>query len=159
MKAKKIKGFENEYVVTKNGRVYRKLKSGHSELSIATNEDGYKTVVLYKDGNPKFMYVHELVASNWTNGDQSKGYVNHKDGDKSNNNADNLAYADAVENTQHAYDNGLASGPKGEKNGKSKLTKKQVGSIRKSNKSGIKLAQMHDVDPATISLIKNRHRW
>jgi len=159
MKCKRISGFENEYVVSRNGRVFRKLKNGHSEISPSTNEDGYRTVVLYKDGEPTFRYVHDLVAQSWMDNPDSKGYVNHKDGDKSNNNGDNLEFADASENTKHAYDKGLAKGPKGETNGKSKLTKAQVAKIRSSKESGVKLADMHNVDPATISLIRNKRRW
>lgn len=159
MKAKPVPELEKQYVITKNGRVFRRLENGEfKEVSQATNQDGYKTVVLYKDSKPHFRYIHELVASTWTDGGK-KDYVNHKDGDKSNNNASNLEYADARQNTQHAYDKGLAHGPSGEDNGKSKLTKKQVSSIRKSDKSGTKLASLYDVDPATISLIRNKKRW
>ena len=160
MKCKRIQELENEYVVSKDGRVFRILEDGFKEISQATNGDGYKTVVLYKDSKPYFRYVHILVAQCWVgSSSSSKGYVNHKDGDKTNNAADNLEYADAKENTQHAYDKGLADGPGGEDNGKSKLTKAQVAKIRSSKQTGEELAKLYDVDPATISLIKNKKRW
>ena len=159
MKCRPIRDFESEYVISKDGKVFRKHKDSYTPISPATNEDGYKTVVLYKDSKPTFKYIHALVADAWGDNPDGKNLVNHVDGDKSHNDADNLEYADNTENTQHAYDKGLAKGPKGEVNGKSKLTKKQVASIRKSDKTGVKLAQLYQVDPATISLIRNSKRW
>lgn len=159
MKCKKIPGFENEYVVSADGDVFRRLADGHRRISPSTNNDGYKTVVLYKSGKPHFKYIHDLVASAWVDNPDGKKLVNHEDGDKSNDSADNLTFATNGENTKHAYEHGLAHGPKGETNGKSKLTKKQVAAIRKSDKTGVKLAQLYDVDPAAISLIKSGDRW
>jgi hypothetical protein len=159
MKCKRIPGFEKEYVVSRDGRVFRKLKDGHREISPATNDAGYRTVVLYKNSKPHFKYIHILVADAWNENPDGKGIVNHKNGDKTDDSADNLEFADESENTQHAYDKGLATGPEGEDNGKSKLTNTQVKSIRKSNKSGVKLASLYGVTPAAISLIRNKRRW
>lgn len=118
MKCRKIPEFENEYVVSKDGDVFRKVGDGHRKISPSTNDDGYKTVVLYKDGKPKFKYIHDLVAAAWMDNPDGKKLVNHEDGDKSNDSLDNLEYATNGENTQHAYKHGLAKGPKGEVNGK-----------------------------------------
>lgn len=159
MKAKRIPGFEDEYVVSMDGRIFRIQGDGFKEISQNENDDGYMTVVLYKDGKPHFKYVHNLVATVYHENPDDKTYVNHKDGDKSHNSADNLSWADGSENTQHAYDHGLATPPKGEKNGKSKLTRKQVARIKKSDETGTKLADLYDVTPAAISSIRNGHRW
>lgn len=160
MKCKPIPEFTNEYVISKDGDIFRRLSDGFSRIKPATNEDGYLTVVLYKDNEPSFKYVHNLVASSWLGkGDDDETIVNHKDGDKTNNNADNLQFVDPQENTEHAYDKGLAKGPKGEKNGKSKLTQKQVDKIRKSKEPGNKLAALYKVDPAAISMIRTGKRW
>jgi DNA invertase Pin-like site-specific DNA recombinase len=48
--------------------------------------------------------------------------VNHIDGNKENNSADNLEWATASENLTHAYKVGLAIAVKGTKNGHAKLT-------------------------------------
>ena len=182
MKCKKIPGFH--YVVSQDGKIFRKAsgkkksKKSKKEALIrvdqisevsetpkyhkikpATNDDGYKTVVLYKDGNPHFKYVHNLVANAWNGDSKGKPIVNHKDGDKTNDSADNLEYATGAQNTQHAYDRGLAKPPKGEINGKSVLTKKQVAKIKKSKETGVKLADMYDTTPENISMIRNNKRW
>lgn len=152
-KRKKIPGF-SQYTISQNGDIFR----NGEKLSPAKNEDDYATVVLYKNGEPYHKYVHRLVADAW--GVEGSGeIVNHKDGDKSNINPDNLGYVDPGESTRHAYRKGLASGCKGEDNGRSKLTKKEVESIRKSKKSGTSLARLYDVNPTTISLIKHGKRW
>ena len=157
MKCRKISGFD--YVISHDGEIFRKVEGGHRKISPATNDDGYKTVVLYKDSKPHFKYVHDLVANAWVGGPNGKPIVNHKDGDKTNDDADNLEYADHVQNTQHAYDRGLAKPPKGEINGKAVLSKKQVASIRKSDKTGVELANLYNTTPENISMIKNGKRW
>ena len=157
MKCRRISGL-SEYVVSKDGHVYHQVGDKWKEISVATNGEGYKSVVLYKGGKPHFKYVHQLVADAWLDG-KSKDVINHKDGDKGNVNADNLSHATAGENTKHAYKKGLAKGQKGEENGKSVLTKDQVKSIRSSDKSGAELARQYGVDVSTISLIKNGKRW
>jgi hypothetical protein len=154
---RKISGFD--YVVSKDGKVFRKVGDGHRKISPATNDDGYKTVVLYKDSKPHFKYVHNLVANAWNGDSNGKPIVNHKDGDKSNDDADNLEYASAAQNTQHAYKRGLAKPPKGEINGKAELTSKQVASIKKSKKTGVELASLYNTTPENISMIRNNKRW
>lgn len=159
MKARPIPGFEKEYVITRDGRVFRRLKDGFKELSPATNDDGYKTTVLYKGGQPTFKYIHQLVADTYHENPDDKPIVNHKDGDKTNDDIDNLEFADESENTQHAYRKGLAKGPKGEVNGKSKLTAAQVKAIKNSDQTGEELALKYGVSPAAISLIRSGKRW
>lgn len=159
MKCRKITGFTN-YVVSKDGKVFSKIEDGYKELSPTENKGNkYKAVVLYKDGKAHYKYIHELVATAWVENPDGKNLVNHKDGDKSNHAASNLEFADNKENTQHAYDKGLAHGPKGEDNGKSKLTKGQVSSIKNSDKTGVKLSKLYGVTPAQISYIRNGKRW
>ena len=159
MKCKPVQGFEREYVISRDGKIFRRHKDSFTSISPATNEDGYKTVVLYKNSKPAFKYIHNLVAAAWVDNPDGKKIANHKDGDKTNSSADNLEWADSSENTQHAYDKGLAVGPKGETNGKAQLTKGQVKKIRSSKQSGAKLADLYGMDPSTISLIKNKKRW
>lgn len=161
MLCRAVVGFEREYVVSRAGGIYRRLDHHRYRRLVQTpNADKYLTVVLYRGGVPHFKYVQDVVAQAYLNKvGEHQDEVNHKDGDKSNNVVGNLHWADGSENTQHAFDRGLATPPKGEKNGRSKLSRKQVVSIRKSARTGVELADRYAVDPATISLIKNRKRW
>lgn len=101
-----IKGYEGLYVVTSDGAVIG-LKSG-KELMPMKNR-GYLRVKLYKNAQPKMYLIHRLVASAFIPNDQDKEQVNHKDGNKSNNNVSNLEWVTQSENQIHAYVNGLNS--------------------------------------------------
>ena len=68
---------------------------------------GYRQIMLYKDSNPKVKYVHRLVAEAFIQKEEGKQQVNHKDGNKLNNDADNLEWVSARRNTRHAIEMGL----------------------------------------------------
>lgn len=75
-----------------------------------TKNMGYKQVRL-TDYNKKSTahFVHRLVAEAFISNPENKYTVNHIDGNKHNNNVDNLEWASYSENNQHAYDNNLKS--------------------------------------------------
>ena len=58
-------------------------------------------------GYRKRYRIHRLVARYFIDNPDNKPYVNHKDGNKHNNNALNLEWVTAKENTDHAYSTGL----------------------------------------------------
>ncbi len=68
---------------------------------------GYRVLCLSLDCGVKHIPVHRLVAICHLTGSGSQ--INHKDGDKLNNDVSNLEWCTPQENTQHAYDNGLAT--------------------------------------------------
>ena len=60
-----------------------------------------------KDGKTTHKLIHRLVAYAFL-GDPGPGYdVNHKDGNKRNNIADNLEWCTRKENVRHAFRTGL----------------------------------------------------
>ena len=101
-----VKGYEGLYVVTSEGSVIG-LRSG-KELK-TTNVRGYLRVKLYRNAQPKMYLVHRIVADAFIPNDDNKSQVNHKDGNKSNNNVENLEWVTQSENQVHAYINGLNS--------------------------------------------------
>lgn len=104
------KDFEG-YQVSSYGRVLR--KNGIEMKGFETG--GYRVVDLHGNGRTgykKRMRVHRLVAILFVPNPNNKPYVNHKDGDKGNNRADNLEWVTHQENMKHAFDNGLYGGKK-----------------------------------------------
>lgn len=55
----------------------------------------------------KFVKIHRLVAETFILNPLGKPCVNHIDGNKLNNNVNNLEWVTISENTMHAYKNGL----------------------------------------------------
>ena len=110
----------------------------------------------------KVKRVHRLVAKAFIPNPENKKYVNHIDGDKTNNHVSNLEWCTAKENTKHAYDIGLIDN-KGENCVTSKLTKKDVIEIRKTYKTGNytqkEISEAWGVSRSQIGFIVNRKRW
>lgn len=109
---KPVAGYEGIYEVSSLGRIrsYRKGKWGLCDApKIIYGQLGrhYRTVVLCKDGHKNSVYIHRLVAETFIPNLQNLSEVNHKDGNKSNNAADNLEWCTHTENMHHADRIGL----------------------------------------------------
>lgn len=78
-------------------------------LSQQTNKkkNFYYFVRLYKNGRPKPFFVHRLVADAFIPNNNNLTQVNHKDGNKKNNNVSNLEWCTPSENSKHAFKIGL----------------------------------------------------
>lgn len=81
------------------------------EMTYAINNRGYKTVGI----NKTTYMVHRLVAFAYLDKPDGKDYVNHKDGNKLNNDVSNLEWCTIKENNDHARRTGLWTQPKGYK--------------------------------------------
>ena len=97
---KRLNGFDYQYFIDKDGNVYRKL-TPHQQ------PDGYLRLGLRTRGERKYFNVHRLVAQSFIPNPDDKPYVNHIDGDKSNNSVENLEWCNQSENMEHAYRIGL----------------------------------------------------
>lgn len=88
------------YFVTSWGRVFSvRAKT----LTPQVGKRGYRTLRTME----KNLAVHRLVAKAFLEQPVDKFYVNHKDGNKTNNNVTNLEWCTPKENYQHAIQNGL----------------------------------------------------
>lgn len=97
------------YYLNKDGKLYN-LKS-KKYLKPQLTESGYYKIKLVDGSNSKDYYIHRLVASYFVKNPNPDKYdvVNHKDMNKTNNNADNLEWLDNKSNSIHSKQN-LKSG-------------------------------------------------
>lgn len=95
------------YKVSEDGRVLG-VRGKELKPSVSGGRWGeYDWVSLHRDGRRYKRSVHSIVASAFL-GDRPDGYdINHKDGDKRNNNYMNLEYVTPGDNQRHAIRNGL----------------------------------------------------
>lgn len=126
---KPIKGYETYYEVSNYGNV-RNLKTGYVMKKRHTY-DGYVKVTLTVNYKAKDFRVHRLVAETFIPNEHNKETVNHIDGNKDNNNVNNLEWADRHEQLEHAYKLGLKKPDRGCDNCNSKFTAEQVRYIKK----------------------------
>lgn len=101
---KKIDDWPN-YEVSNLGRV-RNKKTGSIMRQTLGRDGRYLSVFLCNDGKENTQRVHRLVAEAFL-GKRRDLMVNHLDGNRTNNRADNLAWCTAKENNNHAVLMGL----------------------------------------------------
>lgn len=88
--------------------VYKKLKNGtFHKISKWIDNVGYYQVVFRVAGRRKYIRLHRLIMTTlFPNADHSL-QINHKDGNKLNNDITNLEWCTNTYNTQAGYDAGL----------------------------------------------------
>jgi hypothetical protein len=115
-----IEGFSG-YEVSNYGRVKSvdrvvtdtkgRKKPIKGQLIKGSNNGGEHDYLFVKIRNDKGVlekrYIHRLVGMAFLANPLNKPQINHINGDRQNNEVDNLEYATASENMQHAYDTGL----------------------------------------------------
>lgn len=89
------------YQCDTNGIVYGQ---NGEPLSPNINSKGYKYVVFCKDGMTKTFVVHRVIALTFVPNPENFPVVNHKDGNKLNNDAENFEWTTFRSNTIHARD-------------------------------------------------------
>lgn len=95
---------ETDYSVSTEGEV---RKDGTGYILSQSSQQDYKFVRLLIDGQQKRMRVHRMVAMTFIDNPENKPYVNHINGNRSDNNVENLEWVTPSENTQHAVKTGL----------------------------------------------------
>ena len=155
-----VKGLEGRYAVSDSGEVMSMdyKRSGLPGILKPQNSVGYHKVII---GGKKRM-VHALVAEAFIGPRQHGLQINHKNGIKTDNRVENLEYCTCSENILHAHAAGLKTGPRGERQGNSKLTNEKVFEIRKMLRLGFmnkEIAETFGVSRVAISNIKTGSRW
>jgi HNH endonuclease/NUMOD4 motif len=117
-KWKYIKDTNEMFMVSNTGKIkgcerYTPFRTGSRFVAekifkLSKNNSGYLTATLgLGNGVSRSILVHRVVAENFVSNDKNYFEVNHIDGDKGNNNYDNLEWTSRSENQKHAFAMGL----------------------------------------------------
>lgn len=120
-----VPGFEAFYGVTRDGRIFsfpridaRGNRRRGKWLKPVPDGDGYPRVHLCVGAARRKWQIHRLVALAYIPNPDNKPEVNHKDGNKTNNNFMNLEWATTQENFIHALRHGLVVNLRDSSNGR-----------------------------------------
>ena len=152
---KDIVDYENLYQISNYGNVkslnYRRIGKEHL-LKQTTNNDGYKLIMLYKNGRGKMFSIHRLVAQTFIPNVLNKKEINHIDRDKTNNCANNLEWCTHKENTDYRD---LTNKP----TGNSRLTREEAETIKREKESGKNYKKVWGIYSNKISLSGFEKIW
>lgn len=119
---------ESTFTVSRTGIIKR---SDGSHVALATTTRGYLRFLVPR--TRRQMFVHRAVAMTFCAGYRDGLFVNHKDGCKTNNAADNLEWVSKKENSIHAAATGLL--PRA-------MTERLVVELRERCKSGVSVKEL-----------------
>lgn len=175
-----IPGYEGLYAVTRDGKVWSyarswrtgadgKIARHHAAQWMAqmTATNGYLQINLGGARGRRSFHVHRLVALAWIPNPLDLPQVNHIDGVKTNNRAENLEWCTASENRYHAFRNGLIAlspafyasirrNQKAASLASRKLTQEQAEEIRRRHAAGelkSRLAEEFGIAFATLHML------
>lgn len=156
---KQIPGFEI-YEISNHGRV-RRVKEGEIIITeFRLNEYGYPVRSIRHTETRKVTTVklHRWVAKLFVPNPNNHKTVNHIDGDKLNNRADNLEWVSLQDNIQHAIDNNLRK-----RSHRQVLTENEVREIRKlyntTNLTQKELGKLYNVNQMSIYSLVRYNSW
>jgi hypothetical protein len=166
-----IPGAEGYYCVSDQGRI-RSEPLAHKTLgkqrgrilSPSLDTKGYRIFKLCIPGRrQKTTKVHRVVARVFLGEPPDGAQVNHKNGVKTDNRADNLEYVTCRENIRHCWRNGLhgVEHARGEANHNTTLCADEVRTIRElyPHCSLGRLARAFGISPTAVSCIVKRRTW
>lgn len=160
---KPVASLDNQYEVSSLGNVRRATGSNGTQAGrpiAVTSNRGYARFAPSVRGRQVCRAVHRLVAEAFI-GDPLGKQINHKNGVKHDNRAENLELCSAAENTRHRFEvlghkPSKAPPSKGQLNGRAKLNDACARAIRGLRAEGWtqqRIADLFGVDQTNISRI------
>lgn len=170
---KDIVGYEGIYKISSLGKIksydrivdFNKIKALRPSKLLKTRvgKGGYEYTVVSVNKKRETLKIHRMVAIAFIPNLENKLCVNHINGIKTDNRADNLEWVTYSENSIHAVSIGLKKGIKGENSHLSKIKHKDVNKIRELHKqkkfSQARLAKLFNVSQSQISRIVRFKNW
>lgn len=162
---KPIDEFNGDYDVSNLGNVRSWIKQGRDKPYPRRQykTHGYSYCNFKTEKKYFARRIHRLVAIAFIPNTENKPCVNHKNGIKDDNCVENLEWVTNSENDIHAFDSGLREPMKGEMNGHSKITNKDVLEIRElcvnSDLSQREIGERYGISQSVVSEIHNRNYW
>ena len=163
---KTIEEFDKRYEISSLGNFRNKKTS--KTLKQFINTHGYKTIPITFNKKRYNILVHRYVALYFVSNENCKPLVNHIDGNKQNNNANNLEWVTYSENIIHAYKNNLRTHHldnairRGVEHYRSKLSEEDVIKIRKLHETGVgyrKIAKILELPLGAVKSVVYRKSW
>ena len=143
----KIVSYAPEYAVSSCGKVKKRDKLKRTTVGPL----GYAVTGMTVDGRHTTKYVHRLVAEAFVDGWKDGLDVNHKDGNKLNNDPSNLEWCTRKHNIRHAFACGLSKARR-------KVTMQLALQIEELFAQGLsqdRIAEVCGVHQTTVSRYKN----
>ncbi len=156
----KIKGFDKRYSCDENGFIYSEnyKNSGKTvKMRPALDSKGYlRTMLLDENGKYRTIKVHRIIASAFIDNKNCLPQVNHKNGIKTDNRAENLEWCTNKENVIHSYANKLQIPKRGENHHRSllkKIDKQSLIDSYKELKAFNLVAKKYNLDRHAVSRV------
>ncbi len=143
----RIRSLDRDIIRSDNRKSFRKGRI----LSPSISKKGYYQFRL----NGITTKVHRIIAITFILNPLNLPQVNHKDGNKLNNNDWNLEWCTNQENKNHAVLNNLIYRPIGEANIKSTLLNSQVINIKNLYNTGLPIKDISEKLDIKIGIIRN----
>lgn len=156
---------EGLYAIEEDGRVWSYFSKRY--MKVKEDKDGYLALSLKNNnGGYSRFGIHRLLMIAFCPVDNMENLqVNHIDGNKKNNNLNNLEWVTCEENLKHARENKLNTtfGAKGENHPNRRITEKEALKIIELNKQGYSkkeiLEQVPNATRSIVNSIINNRTW
>ena len=158
---KLVKGYPN-YRIGVNGKIWSKKRMIFLK-PFPHGACGHVQVDLCKDGKPGRYTVHRLVLETFVGPCPEGMECRHLDGNPKNNRLKNLCWGTKKENQADRVKHGVTN--RGERQGRSKLTEREVKLIRKNYATEYtgfscrQLSELFNVSYSCIYAVVNRTSW
>jgi hypothetical protein len=153
---KDIEGTNGKYIVSNDGKVAT-LRKRKKLLTLTKQKTGYLYAMIEINGKQVNKRVNRLVASAFVNNPDNLPIVNHLDGCKTNNHAENLQWVSYKANTKHAWEKGLAKTRIPDADERKRISEKLKGhKVSEETRKKMSLAQKGKKRPKLSEKLKGR---